>query len=79
MMLCGSSMRLSIIFKLKPQWLGDFLAEGKKKGEFAFPGSAKDQAVLIMASLQGAIQMVCVTTPSCFDSTVKQIKHYVSP
>jgi TetR/AcrR family transcriptional regulator, transcriptional repressor for nem operon len=60
------------------QWLENFLAKGKTQGEFVFPGSARDQALLIMAALQGAIQMVRVTAPSCFDSTVKQIKRYVS-
>jgi hypothetical protein len=59
------------------QWLENFLAEGKAKGEFAFPGSAKDQALLIIASLQGVIQIVRVTAPSSFDATVKQIKRYV--
>jgi TetR/AcrR family transcriptional regulator, transcriptional repressor for nem operon len=59
------------------QWLENFLAQGRTKGEFSFPGSARDEALLIMAGLQGAIQMVRVTTSSCFDSTVKQIKRYV--
>ena len=59
------------------QWLENFLASGKKKGEFNFPGSAKDQALLIIASLQGVIQMVRVTSPASFDATVKQIKRYV--
>ena len=59
------------------QWLENFLAAGKKKGEFNFPGSAKDQALLIIASLQGIIQMVRVTSPASFDATVKQIKRYV--
>jgi TetR/AcrR family transcriptional regulator, transcriptional repressor for nem operon len=58
-------------------WLEKLLTEGKNKGEFKYPESAKDQAVLIMASLQGAIQVVRVTTPSSFDSTVKQIKRHV--
>jgi TetR/AcrR family transcriptional repressor of nem operon len=59
------------------QWLVNFLAAGKKKGEFNFPGSARDQALLIIASLQGAIQIVRVTSPASFDATVKQIKRYV--
>ncbi len=59
------------------RWLENFLASGKKKGEFNFPGSAKDQALLIIASLQGVIQMVRVTSPASFDATVKQIKRYV--
>ncbi len=59
------------------QWLENLLAQGKKKGELNFPGTAKDQALLIMASLQGVIQIVRVTSPSSFDATVKQIKRYV--
>jgi TetR/AcrR family transcriptional regulator, transcriptional repressor for nem operon len=61
------------------QWLENFLAQGKKKGEFNFPGSAKDQALLIIASLQGVIQIVRVTSPASFDTMVKQIKRYVCP
>jgi TetR/AcrR family transcriptional regulator, transcriptional repressor for nem operon len=59
------------------QWLENMLTEGKTKGEFNFPGHAKDQALLIMASLQGIIQIVRVTAPSSFDATVKQITRYV--
>lgn len=59
------------------QWLKNILAVGKKRGEFDFPGSAADQAVLTMASLQGAVQIVRVTSPASFDATVKQIKRYV--
>ena len=59
------------------QWLENFLSAGKASGEFDFPGSAKDQALLIMAGLQGVIQIVRVTAPSSFDATVKQIKRYV--
>lgn len=61
------------------QWLETLLAEGRSKGEFKFTGTAKDQALLIMSSLQGAIQIVRVTAPSCFDATVKQIKRCVCP
>lgn len=59
------------------QWLESFLAAGRKKGVFNFPGSAADQALLTIASLQGAIQIVRVTSPASFDATVKQIKRYV--
>ena len=58
-------------------WLGKILAEGRSKGEFKFSGNPKDLALLIISSLQGAIQIVRVTAPSSFDSTVKQIKSYV--
>lgn len=59
------------------QWLENFLAMGRKKGAFNFPGVAKDQALLIIASLQGVIQIVRVTSPASFDATVKQIKRYI--
>jgi TetR/AcrR family transcriptional repressor of nem operon len=59
------------------EWLENILASGKKKGEFNFPGSARDQTLLIIASLQGVIQIVRVTSPASFDATVRQIKRYV--
>jgi len=58
-------------------WLEKFLAQGRKKGDFNFPGTAKDQALLMIACVQGVIQIVRVTTPSSFDEAVKQIKRYV--
>jgi TetR/AcrR family transcriptional regulator, transcriptional repressor for nem operon len=61
------------------RWLGKMLAEGRSKGEFKFEGMAKDQALLIMASLQGAIQIVRVTEPSCFDATIRQVKRCICP
>lgn len=61
------------------RWLENLLAEGRKKGEFKFPGLPKDQAFLISCSLQGAIQNVRLATPDCFDSTVKQIMLQTCP
>ena len=58
-------------------WLENFLAQGRKKGDFNFPGTAKDQALLMIACVQGVVQIVRVTTPSSFDKAVKQIKRYV--
>jgi TetR/AcrR family transcriptional repressor of nem operon len=58
-------------------WLENFLAQGRKKGDFNFPGTAKDQALLMIACVQGVLQIVRVTTPSSFDEAVKQIKRYV--
>lgn len=60
------------------QWLENLLAEGKREGEFKFAGTVKDQALLIMSGLQGAIQIVRVTAPSSFDSVTKQIKRSIS-
>jgi AcrR family transcriptional regulator len=59
------------------KWLEKFLAAGKKEGSFIFPGAPKEQALLIVASLQGVIQLVRVTTPASFDAVAKQIKRQV--
>jgi TetR/AcrR family transcriptional repressor of nem operon len=55
------------------RWLENLLSQGKKKGEFKFTGLPPDHASLISCSLQGAIQNVRVTTPSYFDSAMKEI------
>jgi TetR/AcrR family transcriptional repressor of nem operon len=55
------------------RWLERLLKDGRDQGAFNFPGKARDQALLIISGLQGAIQMVRVTTPSSFDSAMKQI------
>jgi len=58
-------------------WLAKLLKDGREKGEFQFPGTPSDQALLIIASLQGIIQIVRVMTPATFDTTVKQIRRQV--
>ena len=55
------------------KWLEGLLTEGRDKGVFAFPGNPADQAFLIMSSLQGAIQIVRVTSPACYDGVTRQI------
>ncbi len=61
------------------KWLEVLLRDGRKTGAFRFPGEPRDQAVLIIASLQGAIQMDRVTARSSFRSAVRQINLSVSP
>jgi len=61
------------------QWLEGLLRDGRKTGAFRFPGEARDQAVLIISSLQGSIQMDRVTSRSSFRSAVRQITLSVSP
>lgn len=55
-------------------WLEGLLQDGREKEVFNFPGEARDQALLIVAGLQGAVQLVRATTASSFDSITKQIK-----
>jgi len=55
------------------QWLESQLREGRNTGEFAFPGSSRNQAVVVMTCLQGTLQMVRATHFSYFDGAVDQI------
>jgi AcrR family transcriptional regulator len=55
-------------------WLEQVLVEGQEKRVFAFPGKAKDQAILILSSLQGALQMARAVGPSCLHSAMDQIR-----
>ena len=54
-------------------WLEQVLVEGQEKRVFSFPGKAKDQAILILSSLQGALQMTRAVGPSCLHSAMDQI------
>ncbi|HOO50272.1 MAG TPA: TetR/AcrR family transcriptional regulator [Alphaproteobacteria bacterium] len=68
-----------VLISTMVSWLGNLLEEGRNEGAFQFPGTAKDQAHLIMAGLQGAVQIARVTTPDRFDATLQQILRSVSP
>lgn len=55
-------------------WLETFLGEARKRGSFSFPGSPRDQAVVVLAVMQGALQMTRVMDPGVFDSAISQIR-----
>ncbi len=55
-------------------WLEGFLEEGKARGSFSFPGSPRDQALIVLAVLRGALQMTRVLDRTVFDSAVSQIR-----
>jgi TetR/AcrR family transcriptional repressor of nem operon len=59
-------------------WMEGVLEEGREKGIFSFPGEAKDQAILILSSLQGALQMTRAAGPSCLHLAMAQIRRLVS-
>jgi len=54
-------------------WIEEILAEGREKHIFTFPGKVKEQAILILSSLQGALQMTRAVGPSCLHSATAQI------
>jgi AcrR family transcriptional regulator len=53
-------------------WLEVALAEGKAAGEFQFNGSAKDKAGMILASLQGGLQIARALGAARFQGVVRQ-------
>ena len=62
------------LFRLLRGWLASVLDEGKSLGVMQFKGSAEDEAVLIIAALQGAVQIARAEGPQPFTGVVKQIR-----
>ena len=59
-------------------WMEGVLEEGREKRIFSFPGEAKDQAIVILSSLQGALQMTRAAGPSCLHLAMAQIRRLTS-
>jgi AcrR family transcriptional regulator len=59
-------------------WMEGVLEEGREQRIFSFPGEAKDQAILILSSLQGALQMTRAAGPSCLHLAMAQIRRLTS-
>ena len=59
-------------------WMERVLEEGREKRIFFFPGKPKDQAILILSSLQGALQMTRAVGPSCLHLAMAQIRRLTS-
>ena len=59
-------------------WMEGVLEEGREKRIFSFPGEAKDQAILILSSLQGALQMTRAVGSSCLHLAMAQIRRLTS-
>ena len=56
-------------------WLQATLNEGRQAGVFHFGGEPADKAVLILSSLQGALQMARALGTSKFHAVIQQHKH----
>jgi TetR/AcrR family transcriptional repressor of nem operon len=59
-------------------WMEGVLEEGRGKRIFFYPGEARDQALLILSSLQGALQMTRALGPSCLHLAMAQIRRLTS-
>ena len=65
---------LTNLCKFEHAWITRVLAEGRKQSTMNFPGTPEDQAALILAALQGALQQARAEGPKPFTSVVRQIK-----
>lgn len=55
-------------------WLAGVLERGRTAGDFSFVGEASDKALMLSASLQGALQIARVTEADRFHRIVNQMK-----
>ena len=65
---------LTSLCKFVHAWITRVLAEGRKQKTMDFPGTPEDQASLILAALQGALQQARAEGPKPFTAVVRQIK-----
>ena len=55
-------------------WLSGVLADGRREGVMTFPGKPEDQAALIHAAIQGALQNARAEGPKQFSVVIRQLK-----
>ena len=55
-------------------WLAGVLADGRKKDVMTFPGTPEDQAALIHAAIQGALQNARAEGSRQFSAVIRQLK-----
>ncbi|RFA31225.1 hypothetical protein CAI21_00825 [Alkalilimnicola ehrlichii] len=55
------------------QWLSGVLDLGRREGDFQFAGDAYARALLILAALQGALQLSRLTERAAFERVLQQI------
>lgn len=58
-------------------WWETLLETGRKEGVFGFPGESRDQAVVVMATLQGALQTSRVVEPPCLSAAMEQTRRMI--
>lgn len=58
-------------------WLADTLKAGRDAGRLSFPGNPGEQAALIFAALQGALQNARAEGHQIFNTVVHQIKRLI--
>ena len=72
----SDSMRQNVkdIADVEVAFMASILKEGKEAGEMSFEGDAEAQAVMICATLKGALQYARVHGVASFDSIIRQVR-----
>ncbi len=65
---------VSALYRSLRTWLTKVLTEGREQGQIDFPGSPQDQATLIHAAIQGALQNARAEGPKEFTTVVQQLR-----
>jgi len=55
-------------------WLERVLVVGREAGQFKYEGSASDRAALVMAALQGALQLARLQGREVLEAVIRQIR-----
>ena len=66
------------LFSTNIAWLANVLASGREKGVMSFSGTPKDQASLIIAAFQGAIQNGRSSGKAQFQAVIRQLKNSIT-
>ena len=70
----GMQAEVSGLYRYLQTWLTKVLTEGREQGQIEFPGSPQDQATLIRAAIQGALQNARAEGPKEFTTVVRQLR-----
>lgn len=56
-------------------WLTELMTVGRAQGIFDIRGDPADKATVVLATIQGGLQIARVTQPERFEATLRQIKY----
>jgi len=60
------------------EWIAATLRMGVQSGELTFPGDAEAQAVVVAATVQGAVQIARATGPDAYHKAVAQLEQMMA-
>ena len=66
-------------YRFIQRWLSSMLTAGREQKVMDFPGTPGDQAALIAAAIQGALQNARAEGPKKFTAVVRQLREGMKP